>query len=202
MKTLKNLSLLLLLSVFIFSCSDDDDESSEFDGSIEAVEDFFSPELVDALEDLGFILNQGSTPPNIEGVYMVHPFKLSNSTVPGDVTGSTFLDNLVTFENQENSSLTIDYHYNQEDVETGSGYGSFVSGTNNKFSVYLKTVTTHGDYSADTAIAIAGSIADGGIANFQMAILMLDDNGDPGGSFIENNTGRLLYDSDNFSPEQ
>ncbi len=202
MKTLKNLSLLLLLSVFTFSCSDDDDgDSSAFDGSQQAIEEFFSPELVDALEDLGFILNQGSNPPNIEGVYLASPFVLINSTVPGQTVPYTSLDMLITFENQDNSSLTIDYHYDQI-IATGSGYGSFVTGNNNKFAVYLKTVITFENNSADSAVAISGTITDSGIENLQMAGLMLDNKGNPSGFFNENNTGQLFYDSDEFSPEQ
>lgn len=43
---------------------------------------------------------------------------------------------------------------------------------------------------------------DNGIKDFQFANLMLDDNGDPADIWIGNNTGRLLEDTDGFSPKQ
>jgi len=199
MKQLKILSVLFIFVIFSTSCSKDDDEASDFDGSIESVKDFFTPELVVALEDLGFNINQGDTPPNIEGSYLSAPVKLEASTVSGDFVGKSFPDYTSIFSNQNNSRLKIDFN-GMGGSQTDEGYGSLISGTDNKFSVYLKlTSQISGSVEVVSAYAISGRMTDNGIEDFQMAILMLDDKGDPDGVYIENNTGRLLYDTDNFS---
>ncbi|WCO00596.1 hypothetical protein [Psychroserpens ponticola] len=201
---MKKTILFFAMITMLFSCSGDDDAAeiaNQFDGSLESVEEFFTPELVDALLDLGFIINTGDNPPNIEGVYFSSPFILEASTVPSDFVGQSFADYTSEFSNQDNGSLTIDFNGmggNQTDV----GFGSFVSGDGNAFSVYLKNTGTIGTYSADTAIAISGRMTEDGIEDFKLAALMLDDNGDPESVYIENNTGRLIYDSDEFSPRQ
>ncbi|WP_323787927.1 hypothetical protein [Psychroserpens sp.] len=203
---MKKTILVLVMIALVFSCSSDDGNvqgaADEFDGSLESVEDFFSPELVEALLDLGFIINTGDNPPNLEGVYFSSPVVLEASSVPSDVIGTTFLDYTSEFSNQDNSTLTLDFVGSQQSVQSDEGFGTFVSGDGDLFSVYLKTTTTIGSFDAESALAISGRMTQDGIEDFKIAFFMLNDNGDPEEVYIENNTGRLLYDSDEFSPRQ
>ena len=186
----------------MFSCSSDDDSGSrEFDGSIQSLEEFYNPELVAALEELGFKINQGNTPPNVEGSYFSSPFILQESNIPEDTPNHVFSDYTSTFSNQDVNSLTVDFIGNNRD-QIDEGDGSLISGENKSFSVYLKNNTQIGSsIMVSTAIAISGIMTDEGIEDFQYAILMLDDKGDPDEVYIENNTGRLIHDSDGFSPK-
>lgn len=200
----KNLLILLLLTLVI-SCSKTDDSSDgDFDGSIRSITDFYNEDLIKALEDLGFQINTGNTPPNLQGSYFISPYKLSASTVNGDYVGKLFTNYIAHFTNQDNESLTIDFKGEQGDNED-NGYGSFISGEGNKFSIFLKVTTKQEgvDYVVESASSISGVINDeGDIENFQKALIMLNDNGDPDNLYIENNTGRLLYDSDFISEKQ
>jgi hypothetical protein len=203
MKHLK-ISILFLTVLATFSCSKDDDSEPNdqgFDGSINAIENYFSPESVQALEELGFIFHPGDNPPIINGTYFVSPYILEASTVPGDYPGMSFADLNATYSEQDNEALSIAYSYINGN-ESGSGIGAFISGSDNKFSVYVKTTSYIGSTPAQTAQAFSGKLTSDGIENFQSALLMLDDNGDPEGVYIENNTGRLLTDSDGWSPKQ
>ncbi|MFV9550472.1 hypothetical protein [Algibacter sp. PT7-4] len=202
MKKFKQIFFTCLLFTLAFSCStddsSDDSDPEKFDGSTKALEDFFSPELVTSLKNLGFVINEGANPPNIEGTYFSSPFILQGTTVPGESIGKSFADYTSTFSNQDNNELTIDFNGSggsQVDV----GYGSFVAGNDNNFSVYLKNTTQIGTYTAETAFAISGIITETGIKNYQFALMMLDDKGDIESVYIENNTGRLIHDSDYFS---
>ncbi len=199
---MKRCILLLSILALTFGCSSDDDNgSNEFDGSLESIENFFTPELVAALEDLGFNINTGNTPPDVEGEYFISPVILTASNVPSDNIGAVFADYTASFSNQNNGSLTIDFMGeggNQSDI----GNGSFVAGDGNEFTVLLKLTSQIGSIPVDTAFAISGTLTEDGIENLQNAVLMLDDKGDPEGVYIENNQGRLLSDSDGFSPRQ
>lgn len=194
------LRLVTVTAILAFvSCSKEDDLGNMgFDGSLSSIEDFYTPELVRALDSLGFQMNLGNKPPKIEGTYHVKPMLLKSSTVPGDVVGSQFNNYELTFSNQDNGKLTIDY-FGDQGVEIDEGYGSFISGENDKFSVFLITTSNIGSFTADSAISLSGRIVEGGIENVQMAFVMLDNKGNEGGVFIGNNTGRIVYDSDYFS---
>ena len=210
MKTIKQFLPSIFILMLLISCElvdteedvYDDENPIEFNGSIESIEDFFNPNIVNSLQELGFIIHPGNTPPTIiDGTYLASPFILQNTSVPGDNIGSTFEDYIIDFFNQDSNALTIDFT-SENGIQTSSGYGSYISGSGNQFSIFLKTNTTAQGETAQFAYAISGRVVENGIANFQLANLMLDDNGDPGGFWIENNTGRLLHDSDGFSPLQ
>src|SRR5680860_77220 len=64
---------ILLFNSCCRNCDEYSVETAEFDGSRKAIEEFYSPDLVEALVDLGFNLNVGSTPPNVEGNYFISP---------------------------------------------------------------------------------------------------------------------------------
>lgn len=201
MKKIKLLCYALILCFTFSSCSDDEDSgTSEFDGSIESVEDFFNPEVIDAFQELGFTINTGNNPPQIlEGSYLASPFVLQESSVTGDNIGSTFSNYIFEFSNQNNGTLTIDF-VGSASIQEDIGYGSFISGSNDSFSVFLKITSTYQGATAEFAYAMSGKVTEGGIMDYEFINLMLDDNGDPQDVWIENNTGRLLIDSDGFSP--
>ncbi len=175
-------------------------EEPVFSGSITAIENFYSVELVESLQELGFLLNTGDTPPNINGTYFISPFVLEASTVPTDTVGNIFVDQTLTFSNQNNEALTIDFQIEGGDQIT-VGNGSFITGNDNNFSVFLISQSRTGEsVLVDTAVSLTGQIDSLGIRNLRWAGLMLDDKGDPDDLYIPNNSGRLIYDSDKLSP--
>lgn len=202
---MKQYKILMLLALFLaFSaCKKDDDgdgDDQTFDGSITDIENFYNSDVVDAFFELGFNINTGNNPPLIEGSYLVTPSILQATSVPNDVIGSVFSDIFLNFRNQDNGSLTIDFD-GASGSETYDGAGSFISGDDNQFSVFLVITVTREGETAEVTFAISGTKETDGISDIQVALIMIDDNGDPGGFFIENNTGRVLTDGDGFSEE-
>lgn len=194
MKTFKLLFLLLVFSLHLTSCNKDDDgDDSEFDGSIDAIENFYTSELLDALDELGFTINTGNEPPIIDGSYLANPHILETSNIPNDNIGDTYLDIFLTFSNQNNQNLTLDFLGSESNTNIES-VQSFISGTEDSFSVFLKVESTRQGHTSVLAYAISGTISNEGILNYQLALVMLEDNGDPNNNLIENNTGRLFID--------
>lgn len=199
MKIKSSIKVFAIVTLLAFaSCSKDNSDDSKFNGSIASIEDFYNPELVKALDSLGFIINTGNKPPLMEGIYLAAPVILQASSVLGDNLGSKFFDYEITFSNQDNGNLTIDF-LGDQGIEIDNGSGSFISGEGNSFSIFLITTTEISTYLADSAISLSGTIVEDGIEDLQIAYLMLDNRENEGGVFIPNNTGRVLFDSDNFS---
>ncbi len=172
-------------------------------GSLEEIENFYTIEFVDAMMEMDFNFNLGNTPPNLEGSFLISPFILEDSTVEADsvLIGAQFQDYLATFSNQDNGNLSIDLHGTQAS-QTDTGSGSFITGSNVSFTIYAKTISFQGTSSATTAVAISGTRSPNGIINTQFFGGMIDNNGNPQGLWIENNTGRLIIDGDGFSLQQ
>lgn len=193
-----------LITLLLCNCKSDDDGMGGFDGSLRSIENFYSPEVLDALLELGFIINPGNTPPDLEGAFLFSPLRLESSTVPTDSPNDLFRDYLALFKNQNNTNLTIDYQGNHIGFsQQDEGDGAFISGENNTFSMFLKTTSQiNNSVLTETTIAISGTVVENGLENVQMALMMLDNKGNPDNVYIPNNTGRLLYDTDKFSPKQ
>lgn len=197
---LLKITKILITSFCIFSilsCGED-----EVDPSIRQVEDFLTPEAVKALEDLGFDVFPGDNPPLIEGTYLAEHV-LRNTSVPDDpsVPGDRFDDVTITFSDQSGSSITVE---TDEPTASGRGEGSLIIGDGgigqtSNFSVFVKQELVDDKGVRFTAtVAISGDMfldQDGRpfrFLEYQMAILMIDNGGNPNGDLLPNNTGRLF----------
>ena len=206
MKTLKDIALLLSSILFFVGCSKDaDDPDQEIVntvGSMEELRSFYNDSFVNAMTTIGFTIYLGDSPPSLGGSYLIDPFVLEDSTIPGDEDniGEGTGNYQITFSNQDNLTLTIDF-VGMGDSQVDEGNGSFVTGANGKFSVFAKTTTQLGSVSAITAVAISGTLTANGIENVNFFGAMLDDMGDPKNTFIENNAGRFYLDGDGNSPK-
>jgi hypothetical protein len=88
------------------------------------------------MKGMGMEFNTGNTPPIIEGEYLVESI-LDATNIPSDVLGSSFIDAVLTFEEQDNKNLSVRFLYDQT-IESGEGIGALIAGKNNLFSVLLK----------------------------------------------------------------
>lgn len=171
-------------------------EPEEEDG----VPDIIPPEILDEIIGLGLEIHGGTTPPNIEGTYLISPAILVKSNFNDNAyPGSQFANQYLTFSKQNNSDLSIRVDY-IEGSSQATGLGAFISGEGNKFTVYVPTVNTdeHG-HICEVIEACSGEIEEGGIRNFYNVLIMKDDHGDPDNDLIENGQGRLFKDGDGFS---
>lgn len=199
--------LFILLMVVVFAACQNDDGPPAFEGSQADLTDLFNEEVVEALTTLNFTINQGNNPPNLEGTFLMTPLISTDSNVPGDAIGAQFFDQRYTFLNQNNSTNTIDFMGQQLEPDGRvqsvlNGDGSFISGTDNAFSIFLTITNEDLDTGgrASVAYCISGTIMEDGIRDIELAIIVLDDFGDEFNQFIEIGQGRRFIDTDGFSP--
>lgn len=194
---------MLAMSIVFISCEDDDeeDDSTELneDGLTQDITDLVPQDILTEMEDLGMQINGGDNPPTLENTYLGSPFILQSSNIESDWEGMTFPDFYATFEDQNNENLTIQYSY-QNGGESGSGLGGFIVGENNEFSVFVEVTSENylGEQASNVQV-ISGTLGDNEITDLQVALFMIDNNGNPSGVWIENGQGRIIYDEDGTS---
>lgn len=184
--------LFVLTCTMISSCDPKLELSKE-------IKNIVPDETLKQITDLGMPINKGSKPANLENIYKVSPFILKASNIPDDKIGSTFADYKFHLYSQNNDKLSISMDY-YSGGEEGSGLGGFISGDGNDFSVFVKVHSSYQGGQADFIHIISGTITDQGIKNLYFANFMLDNYGNQGKVWIENNQGRVIYDSDGLSP--
>lgn len=170
-----------------------------------------SQDNLNKIRELGVTICEGKNGPNIEGIFYDSPYVLTKTTVPNDVSiGTRFVDGRYRFSNQDNTKLTATVDYkginfnNGQVIDESTGKTAFLSGTGNCFTLF---VIVEGKYTQSstryrTLEVYSGEKTAQGINNFQNALLMLDDYGDPNNELIPVNTGRAFKDNDGFSESQ
>jgi hypothetical protein len=108
----------------------------------------------------------------------------------------------VTFSNQNDTKLTVNTNYTMQQ-ETGpmlsGGTDSFIVGEGNKFTVFQDGTREQSGYTAKTVEVFSGEMSGTGIKNYQWAVFMIDNRGDPLDHWIANGTGYFKRDSTGFS---
>ena len=181
------------LSFIFFSC----DEKLELSKEIKNI---VPDSTLTKITDLGMPVNKGKKPTNLESIYKVYPLTLKASNIPNDYsTGYVFADYKFRLYDQDNENLTIKLDY-VSGSETGTGLGGFISGDGNDFSVFVNVHSVSQGQQADVLHIISGTITEDGIKDFYFSNFMLNDYGDPSDVWMENEQGRVFYDSDGISP--
>jgi hypothetical protein len=189
------LFIMAVLLVAAVSCEKDKKTSKKLS---EDILNIVPDSTLDKIMDLGMTINKGLEPPLLENSYLASPFILKGSNIPSDYVGYEFSDYYFTLYDQDDDELSIKLDYSNGG-ETGTGLGGFMSGSGNKFSVFVEVDSEYNGYPARLIHIISGTMTEEGIKDLYFANFMLDNYGNEGGYWIENEQGRVIYDSDGMS---
>jgi hypothetical protein len=153
-----------------------------------------------ALADLkakGMIINEGTQPPNIEGIYIASPYRVLAPYGPNDSyqKGRALADYKYRFYEQTGEDIKINY---KGGGATGTGTGAFVSGFGNKFTLFVSVSGTSGGATFKSLEVYTGEISTGGIINYQDSFMITEKN-DPNNAMIPVNQARVLEDGDGLA---
>jgi hypothetical protein len=197
---------LAVVSVAFTGCFKNDTSSSDpNDGPPGSVKDILSNDLLAKVKDLGIEINDGNTPPNIEGTYLLSPYVYLKSNFddknysykPGDILPNL----LLTFSNQDNDKHTIKVSYiNQVGVLRITNPVAFVTGSGNKFTVFAEeNLFPNSSDPYKSVFVYSGEIAPAGINNYHEVEITTREI--PNNS-LKKGSARLYYDSDGISQKQ
>ncbi|AQG78890.1 hypothetical protein [Spirosoma montaniterrae] len=135
-----------------------------------------------ALDDMkakGLVINEGNTPPNIEGVFEVSPFTLLAPYSSEDTysKGRVVSNYRYRFTAQNGDEVKME----EKQVggsNTGTGTASFLSGSGNKFTLFGQVVGTSSGIANKYLTVITGEMTATGIKDFQYATLITEKTGD------------------------
>ncbi len=203
MKTMKTIrisaiAVLLLSSVlFLNGCKKNDTEP----GLSAKIQQIVPADLLSTMKAQGMPINEGITPPNIEGIFASSPHTLV-STYEGDLTtvGSTFNDLVMKFsgQNTADGSVIVD---TKSVGSTSTGIGGFISGSGNKFSLFAEVNVIQGTITAKQIRVFSGEITSTGIKDFYSTLVIKEKN-DPSNLLIGVGKMRIIKDGDGFASKR
>jgi hypothetical protein len=151
--------------------------------------------LVDSLRNDGMAINEGQTPPVVDGIYLFSPNVCTYDNTGDFSVGRVIDDYKYKFYGQNNTNLTIMLDYkdvSNPGTDSSQGAGAFVSGKDSLFSLFIQTtgVTQGID---DTLLSVySGKFTAAGIVNFQQALYIKGEGPGAAGILAPVGTTRIF----------
>jgi len=193
--------IAIILEIGTNSCSKNNDNNVPTN----KIEQVIPAELLTQIKEY-MPINEGTTPPNISGCYLMSPTILVYSTLKEDNKDiddkNEWCDMYYKFT-APNSNNTIGYEskeYNDGVIRSSSYSTEFnIMGYGNSFTTYMVINSNELDgITAKKATIISGTKTSEGIENMTVAFIMLDKN-DPEENLVPINTIRIFTDKDGLS---
>lgn len=175
------------------SCSKSDkNEPKRFDIPSEA-EAIISEEFIAKMANNGMTINEGTNPPNIEGIFATGVLKMIYTSLEKDFPiGEEIESYRFKFYDQVGTKVKTDY-VNEAFIneEQATGRGTIISGNGNKFTAYLDmNIIDSGIKTRDVSV-LSGEITPNGIKNFQYGFLKIEKTGDFRNKLVPEGTIRI-----------
>lgn len=200
MKNLFAIALFATTFIYVMSCTKDaqPEEQKAKEVQQEKIEQIIPPQYLDTLRKLGLNINEGTNPPNIEGIFNASSLYLLTSNIVGDYEGKLFSGTLIKLYNYKPSTFSIDLLAKNLVGLNDTSSMTIVSGSGNKFSVYGKIKSNIGEAYAYFGILISAELVDGNLHNLRYGMVNID-NTHGEGTFIKQGLARIVKDHDHVS---
>ena len=169
------------------------------DGVPLQVHTIINKNYVERMKDIGFEINIGNTPPNIEGNYLMDSLYIGYDE--NSMTGNPRNDYLYKFYEQKKDGNIKLMYKSSNDNENFNSRGAFITGTDNKFTIFLETAILNRDASNQeiswySSIEVySGEITEKGIKNFRF-IFAIKTKRDPNDDLMAEGKIREIFESD------
>ncbi len=193
--------LFVSLLVLASSCTNKAtvDPTKGFSAKIQSI---ISQSDIDALRAKGMVINEGSQPPSIEGIFASSPHRLVAPYGPKDTyaVGYDFGDLVMRFTGQNATEQTALVEIKNAG-STGSGQGGFLAGNGQKFTFFAEVDLVSGTATAKQVRIFTGEITADGIKDFYTTLL-IKSKVDPNDELIPVGSARILKDGDGLASKR
>lgn len=142
-------------------------------------------------------INQGSSPRNIEGVYLYCPAVVFDETKSYDKGYQMAAEYLrLSSQNTSKNTLTVEEKFRTN--ETSKSTNAVILGQNEKFTIFYISEGTQSGIKFKTATVISGTWTSDGIKNLQHALLTLSKGSDPSNKIMP--VGYIRVFQEGFNP--
>jgi hypothetical protein len=174
-------AITLLATVLLASCKKSSVDPSK--GLSAKIQSIVPQAILDDMKAKGLVVNEGSQPPQLSGIYIASPYTLLSpySAQDGWQKGKVISDYKFRFYDQVGDEVKLDF---KQSSETATGLGSFVSGFGNKFTIFAQTKGVQSGVQNTQLSVISGEIGSDGIINFQYAFTFTEKTGDASNSIL------------------
>ncbi len=180
----------IIITAGLFSCKKNKEETPS-DPIVTQIQNILPQKFIDSLKKHGIVVNEGSTPPTINGIYIIEPindYDNSFNFSPGDAAD----DARIKISNQSGSTAAV-YIKSDGDIDTSTA--QIIAGSGNDFTVYAQAKGGTPVYTYD--YVMTGTYSATGIVNIKFSFVMVDNGGNTG--IAPTGTIRIFHDLNNLA---
>lgn len=159
-------------------------------------------EFIGKMAANGMTINEGTNPPNIQGIFATGILKMIYTSLNYDTfpIGKEIESYRFKFYEQRGTKIKTDYI--NEDIlanDQATGRGTIISGNGNKFTAYLDMNITDIEIKTRDVSVLSGEITPEGIKNFQYGFLKMEKTGDFSERMVPVGTIRIWISKDKLA---
>lgn len=159
-------------------------------------------EFIGKMAANGMTINEGTNPPNIQGIFATGILKMIYTSLNYDTfpIGKEIESYRFKFYEQRGTKIKTDYI--NEDIlanDQATGRGTIISGNGNKFTAYLDMDITDIEIKTRDVSVLSGEITPEGIKNFQYGFLKMEKTGDFSKRMVPVGTIRIWISKDKLA---
>ena len=176
-------AIACLLTIFTLGCQKKEVDTDPSKGLSAKIQSIVPTAILDDMRAKGLVINEGSQPPQLGGIFLANPYTLLSPYGPEDgwQKGRVISDYKFRFYDQTGDEVKLDF---RQSSEMATGLGSFVSGFGNKFTIFAQTKGTQSGIENTQLSVISGELTADGIADFQYAFTFTAKTGDTSNSIL------------------
>ena len=165
--------LLAVIALYLFVIKPELKNRNYIDGIPAGVYEFLNREDIAALEGSDFPVYRGSEAPKLEGKFRLNSLKIKFDKRNAQPAGRSLDPYVYTFSDQkDDGTIQVDLLSEVPQNDTGKAENSYVSGSNNCFTIYMDQKGISKNCSYQMPALLSGCLSDAGIQNPQEIFIM------------------------------
>lgn len=183
----------------LYSCKKSSDTQPTGDGFPAPIAVNVSQSMVDSIRNSGGLVYSGTTPPIVNGIYLMSPDSCIFDNSPGNYTGTIFTDYKFRFSTQNNTTyaITVEQKAIPAGTLSSTPVSSYISGSGNNFSIFLLRTITPSGIQVEQYNILSGTLTSTGIQNLTNTLYVRSKGSDPGGIYPAAGTIRVFVTGGN-----
>lgn len=211
MKTLHKLTALVLVFPLLLTACKKDKKSDTPDGPLgpnfpQIINTIVTPEVLDNLKRDGMVINDGLTPPTINGIFLFSPNYCTFDNSTPSRKGNRFDDYKLKFADQNTAKYSVSFTYKgvQESQNVASdANATFISGKDNLFTVFAQSTGVERGIKYTSLDVLSGQVDGSDMKNLTWSHYLVSKDGDDANAIlVPEGTTRMFKDNDGSSASQ
>lgn len=186
--------ILLIVGAIVFSSCKKDNTTISGEKYPTPISNLVPQSMIDSLRARGANIYSGTTPPIVNGIYLMTPDSCTYDNSPSNFAGNIFTDYKFRFSAQDNTAYTITVEQKASPAGTlnAAPAYTYISGSGNNFTIFILRTQSAQGIPGQIFNVFSGTLTANGIQKFQNSLYIRSKGSDPNNQLASAGTIRVF----------